>query len=160
MRRRAGLALLFAAAFAFARLAVAQLPDDADGDGVPDTSDNCPSVSNPEQADTDSDGVGDACDDCFLDANPDQADADADGVGDACDNCPLDANPSQAATDVDEIGGACFVRHLLGATTGATGDIVVSAQKTILTRGVTRRSPAAAGAPRRSSSIAATRSTT
>ena len=37
---------------------------DADGDGVPDTSDNCPDVSNPDQADTDGDAVGDACDDC------------------------------------------------------------------------------------------------
>ncbi|MCA9811186.1 MAG: thrombospondin type 3 repeat-containing protein [Candidatus Dadabacteria bacterium] len=37
---------------------------DTDDDGVPDTSDNCPDVSNPDQADTDGDAVGDACDDC------------------------------------------------------------------------------------------------
>lgn len=37
-------------------------PPDADGDGVPDSSDNCPSVSNPGQADSDGDGIGDACD--------------------------------------------------------------------------------------------------
>ncbi len=41
-----------------ASLALAQ---DSDGDGVPDASDNCPSVANAEQADCDSNGVGDAC---------------------------------------------------------------------------------------------------
>ncbi len=35
---------------------------DSDGDGVPNATDNCPSVSNPSQADTDHNGVGDACD--------------------------------------------------------------------------------------------------
>jgi len=37
-------------------------PADGDGDGTPDGIDNCPSVSNPAQADADSDGIGDACD--------------------------------------------------------------------------------------------------
>ncbi len=35
---------------------------DADGDGVPDASDNCPDTPNPDQADSDGDGIGDACD--------------------------------------------------------------------------------------------------
>jgi hypothetical protein len=35
---------------------------DADGDGVPDSADNCSDVSNPNQADSDGDAVGDACD--------------------------------------------------------------------------------------------------
>jgi hypothetical protein len=35
---------------------------DADGDGVPDQLDDCPTVANPDQADTDQDGAGDACD--------------------------------------------------------------------------------------------------
>lgn len=35
---------------------------DTDGDGVPDSIDNCPTVANPDQRDTDGDGIGDACD--------------------------------------------------------------------------------------------------
>ena len=35
---------------------------DRDGDGVPDSSDNCPALANPGQADSDGDGAGDACD--------------------------------------------------------------------------------------------------
>jgi hypothetical protein len=33
-----------------------------DGDGLRDGPDNCPDITNPNQADTDSDGIGDACD--------------------------------------------------------------------------------------------------
>ena len=35
---------------------------DADGDGVPDATDNCPDKANSDQADGDKDGVGNACD--------------------------------------------------------------------------------------------------
>jgi Ca2+-binding RTX toxin-like protein len=35
---------------------------DRDGDGVPDTTDNCPNVSNANQADGDGDGLGTVCD--------------------------------------------------------------------------------------------------
>ena len=38
--------------------------NDSDGDGVPDTIDNCPNTANPDQKDSDGDGVGDACDGC------------------------------------------------------------------------------------------------
>ena len=41
----------------------AELPADGDGDGAPDSSDNCIEVANPEQTDSDNDGLGDACDD-------------------------------------------------------------------------------------------------
>lgn len=34
---------------------------DQDGDGIPDATDNCPTVSNPDQADANHNGVGDAC---------------------------------------------------------------------------------------------------
>jgi hypothetical protein len=34
---------------------------DTDGDGVPDSVDNCPLVPNPNQADSDGNGIGDAC---------------------------------------------------------------------------------------------------
>jgi molecular chaperone DnaK len=35
---------------------------DDDGDGIDNSSDNCPASANPDQADTDGDGLGDACD--------------------------------------------------------------------------------------------------
>jgi hypothetical protein len=58
---------------------------DQDGDGVPDSIDNCPSVANPTQADSDTDGFGDACDNCPLVANAEQGDIDLNNVGNACD---------------------------------------------------------------------------
>ena len=41
---------------------------DGDGDGVPDLSDNCPSVANPDQSDIDTQDSGDVCDPCPSDA--------------------------------------------------------------------------------------------
>jgi hypothetical protein len=37
------------------------LAGDADGDGIADAVDVCPSRPDPDQADADGDGVGDAC---------------------------------------------------------------------------------------------------
>lgn len=48
-------------------------PLDTDADGVPDETDNCSAVSNPDQSDADSDGKGDVCDYCPNDANPNSA---------------------------------------------------------------------------------------
>jgi len=42
-------------------LAILQVID-SDGDGVPDSSDNCPFIANPGQEDFDNDGKGDVCD--------------------------------------------------------------------------------------------------
>lgn len=122
---------------------------DADGDGVKDKirnddgsfpvisvaegGDNCPLVSNPDQADLDGDRVGDACDndidgDRVLNANDacpyvvgndatlcdDAADTDGDGIPNLSaddstpwDNCPDVVNPSQSDLDGDGIGDAC-----------------------------------------------------
>jgi Thrombospondin type 3 repeat len=65
---------------------------DTDGDGICGAvTDNCPEVSNANQADSDSDGFGDACDNCPETANADQADDNSDGIGNACAAfCPLD----------------------------------------------------------------------
>ncbi|MGZ8843010.1 MAG: thrombospondin type 3 repeat-containing protein [Pyrinomonadaceae bacterium] len=111
-------------------------PDpDADGDGVPDATDNCPSAANPDQLNTDADAQGNACDsdddndgvldttdNCPLTPNVSQEDADHDGLGNACDtdddndgvldttdNCPLTPNPNQADADHDGIGNACDI---------------------------------------------------
>ena len=79
------------------------IPIDIDYDGIVDSQDNCPSVSNPDQKNTNGDEYGDACqigdqdndgitdfkDNCRYAANPDQKDEDNDGVGDACENIIL-----------------------------------------------------------------------
>jgi cysteine-rich repeat protein len=93
---------------------------DDDGDGIPDTSDNCATVFNPVrpvdagvQADFDVDGVGDACDVCPLDADTDTcttfdpSDVDGDGVANFEDNCPGDPNAGQADADGDDKGDVC-----------------------------------------------------
>ncbi|NND58791.1 MAG: S8 family serine peptidase, partial [Gammaproteobacteria bacterium] len=60
---------------------------DADGDGIKDLVDNCPTVANPSQdpADDDTDGVPNACDNCLNVANPSQCDTNGDGFGNHCD---------------------------------------------------------------------------
>ena len=83
--------------------------NDADGDGIADADDSCPSVFNPvrpidngRQADGDGDGEGDACD-----ASPAGDDLDGDGVANDGDNCPFAANPDQADGDQDGKGDTC-----------------------------------------------------
>jgi hypothetical protein len=81
--------------------------DDADGDAICDSEDNCPTVANEDQADVDGDGRGNLCDNCVATANSNQADADGDGRGDLCDNCVATANPNQADGDGDGRGDLC-----------------------------------------------------
>jgi hypothetical protein len=70
---------------------------DDDNDGLADTADNCPTVSNPDQENTDGAPQGNACD----------PDDDNDGDPDTRDNCPLVRNPTQADSDGDGVGNAC-----------------------------------------------------
>jgi hypothetical protein len=73
---------------------------DSDGDGIPDTVDNCPDTYNPMQEDTCGDGTGDAC----------RPDTDGDGIPDACDNCPNKPNGTQLGTcsaTSDKAGVSC-----------------------------------------------------
>jgi len=91
-----------------ARASTLPVADDSDGDGVLDECDNCPTLSNADQADADGDGIGDACDNCPTVSNPDQSDIDHDGIGDACDVVPVPT--------VSEWGLA--VLTLLGCTAG------------------------------------------
>jgi hypothetical protein len=50
-----------AAGFSHTIAIAGQPPIDTDGDGRPDSTDNCPTIANPTQADCNSNGVGDAC---------------------------------------------------------------------------------------------------
>ncbi|MEM9547930.1 MAG: thrombospondin type 3 repeat-containing protein [Bacteroidota bacterium] len=75
--------------------------NDTDGDGINNDDDNCPNVSNPDQADADGDGIGDACD------STNDNDTDGDGINNDDDNCPNVSNPDQADSDGDGIGDAC-----------------------------------------------------
>ncbi|SYZ74435.1 hypothetical protein TRIP_C90063 [Candidatus Zixiibacteriota bacterium] len=74
---------------------------DLDGDGVPNNSDNCSGLSNPEQTDADADGLGDACDNCPEVYNPDQLDANHNGIGDVCDYTCGDVNGNGAVNILD-----------------------------------------------------------
>ena len=97
-----------------------QYADDYDDDGKEDPYDNCPFVSNRDQADDDGDGIGTACDNCPNTVNEDQSDIDGDLMGDVCDDdidgdntlneddlCPLNPEAVQKDTDKDGIGDAC-----------------------------------------------------
>ena len=77
---------------------------DADGDGVLDGSDNCPTVSNADQADTNNDGVGDACDELTP-------------VGSGVAVSPVVTLPGGSGTTTVEL---TFANVLTGGTTNIT----------------------------------------
>ncbi|TLM65893.1 MAG: DUF1566 domain-containing protein [Deltaproteobacteria bacterium] len=111
------------------------LPTDTDLDTVPDGSDNCPTIANPDQANSDADGMGDVCDPCPNDATNmcmshcsnayldydetgidcggmdcapcGNGDMDGDGIADFDDNCPTIANADQVNADGDYSGNVC-----------------------------------------------------
>jgi hypothetical protein len=93
--------------------------EDRDGDGVGDSSDNCPTIYNPDQADSDNDGVGDACDSTASGSG----DADDDGVPDSSDNCPWVANRGQEDVDNNGFGNVCDPH---GPASDADGDGVLN----------------------------------
>lgn len=110
-------------------------PADTDSDGIPDSTDNCPAVSNANQKDTDGDGQGDACDNdddndtildpsdnCPLNWNTNQADADNDGIGNVCDD-----TPDPVSTGGGGGGGGGQVVDLVGSSGGGGGGQVLGA---------------------------------
>ncbi len=134
---------------------------DADGDGVPDASDNCPAVANAVQADVDGDGLGDACDPVdnrpvppITPPLPGAPDRDRDGAPDATDNCPDDPNFDQRDVDGDRIGDACDKSDASGGPVLAetvvaevvSGDVFVRLPPRGGPRGRARASQAAQGA--------------
>jgi YD repeat-containing protein len=74
---------------------------DDDGDNILSYLDNCPHVSNFNQADMDEDGTGDICD----------SDIDGDEIHNQIDNCPTYSNFGQVDSDGDGIGDVCTVYH-------------------------------------------------
>lgn len=92
---------------------------DTDSDGIDDSTDNCPNISNPDQYDIDGDGIGNACDD----------DMDGDGILNNLDNCSTVSNPGQEDADNDSRGNPCDLNlTLLGSceTSGTAERVYVS----------------------------------
>ena len=87
-------------------------PNDPDGDGIPNATDNCPSVKNPTQADCDGNGVGDACE---LDCNHNS-------IADVCEilsGAVTDQNLN-GIPDTCEVSSVTRVQPISGPSTGGT----------------------------------------
>ena len=87
-------------------------PNDIDGDGIPNATDNCPNVANPTQADCDGNGVGDACE---LDCNHNN-------IADVCEilsGAVTDQNLN-GIPDTCEVATVTRVQPISGPSTGGT----------------------------------------
>jgi Ca2+-binding RTX toxin-like protein len=90
---------------------------DADTDGVPDSTDNCQTAANANQANNDNDAQGDACDaDDDNDGVPDTSDQCQTTAGAGADGCPVSAPPDG---DGDGVPDATDVCPTVKATTGS-----------------------------------------
>jgi formylglycine-generating enzyme required for sulfatase activity len=79
-------------------------PLDTDGDGRPDSNDNCPTIANPLQADCNTNGVGDVCE--IAAGAPD---FNQDTIPDTCQCGTIPSLPTCCPGDLDhdgEVGGA------------------------------------------------------
>ena len=85
-------------------------PNDRDGDGVVNATDNCPDLSNPGQADGDTDGKGDVCDACPTVSNPGTA------------GCPVTIYSIKNGTT--PVGASVRVANALVTGKGANGFFV------------------------------------
>src|SRR4029077_9143951 len=113
-------AVLLAAGFN----AALALPD-SDGDGIPDSQDNCPTVFNPGQEDTDGDGIGDVCDNCPSVPNPGQEDSNFNGIGDACESA------TSTVTNTNDSGAGSLRQAVADANDGDTIDFNLTYPATI-----------------------------
>ena len=88
-------------------LATAYFEVDSDSDGIRDTRDNCPTVSNADQLDSDGDGLGNACDPCTdIDKDGYAAEGEICGFKDCNDNDPF-IHPGEG-----EVCGGTFSQFL------------------------------------------------
>jgi hypothetical protein len=98
---------------------------DSDSDGIKDVLDNCPYITNPNQADADGDCIGDVCDpepEVYDSSVPDSYPPQGNGIGDACDcegnfNCSQDqdVDGSDASTFKVDFGRSTFNRPCTNA---------------------------------------------
>ncbi len=96
--------------------------DDMDGDGINNVEDNCPLMSNADQADMDEDGIGDACDE---DIDGDQIP----NMVDACNDTPLNTDVDDTGCSIFSLAANNFTLEIHGETcrTSNNGSIVLSA---------------------------------